>query len=150
MKRTNLLMSIMLLGTLGPIAGAQEMIHLTNNVFAPISMYKDFDLLRYEKNFIGSLRFPCDGIVESALRELAMIKLCQPTCCSEAIEEEIRQLAVEGATPSIRYKAQLASLLFDIPEMFMNEQLVSYKDAEQLFTALSRRLENQCLAEYVE
>jgi hypothetical protein len=119
-------------------------------VFASTSSYEKANLQQIERNFLGSLGHPVDGVVESAIREIARLKLAQPLCCSGAIIEKLHELSIEGRTPAIRYKAALTSILFENPTMFENERLFEYSNGEELFTAIARRLEKQFLTTNLE
>ena len=114
-------------------------------MYASAGSYEKADLQELEKNFLGSLDHPVDGVVESALGEIARVKLVQPLCCSEAIVERLHELTIEGRTSAIRYKAALTSILFENPGMFENERSVDYQNGDALFTAIARRLEKQVL-----
>jgi hypothetical protein len=114
-------------------------------IYARAGSYEKADLQELEKNFLGSLDHPVDGVVEAALGEIARVKLVQPLCCSEAIVEKLHELAIEGRTSAIRYKAALTSILFENPGMFENERPVDYPNGDALFTAIARRLEKQVL-----
>jgi hypothetical protein len=114
--------------------------------FASMSSYRSADMQKLERNFLGSLNHPNDGVVESAIREVARLKLVQPLCCSEAIVERLHELTIEGRTPAIRYKAALASILFENPEMFGVEGTVEFANEEELFTAIAHRLNVQVLS----
>jgi hypothetical protein len=116
-------------------------------VFAPLSSYLAADFRRVEKHFVWTLGCPVDKVLESVIGEVARLKLAQPGCCSEMIQERLADLAVNGNTPCVRYKAALTSLLFDMPEIFVYEGPVEYATGEELFSAIARRLEVQLLAE---
>jgi hypothetical protein len=108
--------------------------------------YRQFNLPRYERNYVGSLHFPLDAIVESALREVALIKLCQPDVQSPALYERVCELARDGNTPAVRYKASLVKLAFENPELFATEGKAEYRNDEEVFTAIARRLQVEVLA----
>lgn len=115
-------------------------------VFARMSSYQSADLQKLEQNFLESLNHPVNGVVESAIREVARLKLVQPLCCSGAIVERLHELTIEGKTPAIRYKAALASILFENPEMFETEGPLEFTNEEELFTAIAHRLNVQVLS----
>jgi hypothetical protein len=115
-------------------------------IFAQLSAYQEANMDRLEKAFLGSLNYPHDAVIESAIGEVTRLKIAQQSCCSEAIEEKLAELAVEGNTPAVRYKAALALILFDQPDLFVEEATVDFGNPEELFTAISRRLEKEILA----
>jgi hypothetical protein len=115
--------------------------------FASIRSYEKADMMKLERYFMGSLDHPIDGVVESAIREVTRLKLVQPLCCSESIVEKLHELSIEGRTPAMRYKAALASIVFDNPSLFTREGFVEYANGEELFAAIAKRLEKDVLAE---
>ena len=114
-------------------------------VFAQLSSYQKADMQYLEKFFLGSLNFPHDAVIESAIGEIARLKIAQQTCCSNAIEKKLLELAREGNTPAIRYKATLASILFHDSEVFAKDAFKDFANPEELFRTMSRRLEKEVL-----
>ncbi len=114
--------------------------------FAELVEYRTLDLGRVERNFLDALSYPVDGVVESAIAQLARLKLAQPGCESARLREKIEYLAVHGPTTAIRFKAYLASAVFEQPELFKTESEAQYTDADSFFKALLRRIEEKSLA----
>jgi hypothetical protein len=108
--------------------------------------YQQFNLPRYERNYLGSLNFPLDAIVESALREVVLIKLSQPEVQTSAIYDKVSELASSGNTPAVRYKASLVKLVFENPDLFVAEGKAEYRNDEEVFTAIAQRLHDTVLA----
>lgn len=108
--------------------------------------YRQFDLARFERNYAGSLRFPVDAVKECALRDLVLIKLAQPEVWSETLYDLVCDLADDGASPGVRYKAALAKLVFEQPEMFTAEGQTEYLNDEEVFAAIAGRLRETVLA----
>ncbi len=116
-------------------------------VFADLKFYQDCDMWRYEKNFLGSLNYEdCSEIVECGLAQVVMIKLAQPRNQLKKLEKRIDELIIDGETADVRYKAYLASVVFDRPELFNSEKYGSYVDGDGLFRAIAERLQKQLLA----
>ena len=90
--------------------------------YAPHERYVQANLPRLERAYLHALEFPIEGIVESALREVARIKI-------EHLEWEVggpdgepgEIIAGDGLTPAIRYKASLVKALFETPALFATE-----------------------------
>jgi hypothetical protein len=80
-----------------------------------------------------------NGIVESALAVVTMIKLDLPADEFPMIRDEIDYLAAHSTTPMIRYRACLAEAVFDNPAMFKEAAARQYSDPEELFSALADR-----------
>ena len=114
-------------------------------IFAQLSSYQKADMQYLEKFFLGSLNYPHDAVIESAIGEITRLKIAQQSCCSQAIESKLLELAREGNTSAIRYKATLASILFDNPNLFAEDAFRDFANPEELFRAMSRRLEKEVL-----
>jgi hypothetical protein len=112
---------------------------------ARLESYQGCDLQKLEARLMASLGHDVEGVVVGALREVAKIKLAQPTCSSDRIFSQVQDLVKNGATPAIRYKAYLASIVLSTPLSFAQEGETEFQTDEQFFTALARRLENLAL-----
>ncbi len=110
-----------------------------------LESYQDCDLQKLESTLAYSLGHDVPGVVESSLREVAKIKLAQPSCASDRIAEKVEDLVQRGATPAIRYKAYLTFMVLASPGVFEAEGVAEYQSDEEFFTALSRRLEQYAL-----
>jgi hypothetical protein len=101
---------------------------------------------RLEKSYATSLSFSNAGTVESALAIVTMIKLDLPVEEFSIMRDEVRRLAVNGATPVIRYKAYLAEAVFANPAMFKEEAARRYSEPDELFSALAQRITKTLLS----
>ncbi len=110
-----------------------------------LQSYQDCDLQKLESALVYSLGHDVPGVVEGSLREVAKIKLAQPSCSSDRIAGKVEDLVQHGATPAIRYKAYLTSIVLASPGVFEAEGVAEYQSDEQFFTALSRKLEQFAL-----
>lgn len=110
-----------------------------------LQSYQNCDLQRFESALLYSLGHEVTGVVEGTLREVAKIKLAQPSCMSDRIAEKIEDLVQNGATPAIRYKAFLTGIVIANPHVFEAEGVAEFQSDEQFFTAISRRLEQVAL-----
>jgi hypothetical protein len=110
-----------------------------------LQSYQSCDLQRLERYLLNSLNHEVEGVVVGSLREVAKIKLAQPSCTSEPIASLVNDLALTGTTPAIRYKAYLTSVVLSAPFSFAAEGEVEYQTDEEFFTALARKLETLAL-----
>jgi hypothetical protein len=101
---------------------------------------------RLDKSYAISLSFDNNGLVESALAIVTMIKLDAPSDEFSRIKDEIDELTVDGATPVIRFKAYLADAVFANPAMFKEEASHRYDDPDALFSAIAGRLTKTLLS----
>ena len=102
--------------------------------------YQQVDARRYERGFVGSLRHDVDGVVESAIREVALIKMAQPGWESGRVVSALHRLATGSREPAIRIKAALAEAVFTEELTFVDE---GYRTDEEVFGAIVRQLHRQ-------
>ncbi len=112
------------------------------NLVAPASLevYQRCDMVRYEKAYEHCLLSDNNGVVESAIREVLLIKLAQPNVQCDRIASALEELRVNGATPIIRLKASLAKYVYDNPAMFAEEGIRSYSWDTDVFGVITDRL----------
>ena len=118
------------------------------SAFCSLRSYEECDLKKYEKNFLGSLDYPANEIIESGLAQVAMLKLAQPQTQCKKLKKKVDDLALHGATATVRYKAYLTGMVFEHPELFPYEKYGSYRDGDELFRVLSQQLSRETLAAY--
>lgn len=114
---------------------------IDRSTVAEFSAYRSLDLKRFEKPYVVCLRHAVPGVVESALRDVVLIRLAQPGAPCERIQEEVHRLAADGATPVIRYKAALASLVLENPAMFAVDSYLAFTTDADVFRHISKHLE---------
>jgi hypothetical protein len=133
---------------LAAVAGSSEAGEKDNGVrtCARRTSYLKCDITCYEKGFLVSLGHEVDGVVESAIREVTLIKLVQPATKSERIREKLEILATSGRTPAIRVKALLGSAVYENPGWFTAEGLVEYGTDDEVFGAILARLRGTVIA----
>jgi hypothetical protein len=112
---------------------------------ARLESYQGCDMQKLEGRLQMSLSHDVEGVVVAALREVAKIKLAQPACTLHRIAARVEDLVRGGATPAIRYKAYLTSLVLSAPLSFAEEGEAEFQTDEQFFTALARKLETLAL-----
>ncbi len=118
----------------------------TPSEFGKVASYKTVCFNKLERQYLHSLDSDREVIVEGTMREIARIKLAQPSCASPAIEAKISTLAILGSTPAIRFKASLIAMVFQHPEYFADESDVDFHTPDEMFAAISRRIEKELLA----
>jgi hypothetical protein len=113
---------------------------------SPVASYRMMQVAKYQPACVISLRHPIEGVVECALRDAMMLKIARPDVEVPNIRKEIDRLTTDGATQTIRYKAWLAKLVYENPDMFVAEANADFFTAEEAFAAVARRLEVSLLA----
>jgi hypothetical protein len=111
------------------------------------SAYQMADVKKLQKGLLCSLNHEIEGVVVCALREVICINLAQEVCLDDKLRETIEKLALDGATPLIRYRAAMASVVCENPDLFAMEPWDRCTNDEELFALLSRRLQKGVLAE---
>ncbi len=86
-----------------------------------------------------------EGALESILAHSARIKMYFPDKKFPALEEAVRKCAMNGPTRDVRYRAYLISTLFSSPAIFSGECRKEYRTPDELFYALSARLQESLL-----
>jgi hypothetical protein len=115
--------------------------------FDDLKGYQEADFDHAAKAYLGSLDYDgCPEIVEGGLAQLTMMKLAQPGSNQRAIVRKLNDLAVQGETPAIRFKAYLASMVFSNAELFPSEKFGRYSSGDELFAAIASRLQKATLA----
>jgi hypothetical protein len=137
------LVAAALAGTLSAAAQAQV---LEQPELSCPGKFAQADLSQIEKRYLPCLRSENDGVVESALGHVTQMKLCLPDVEFAQVQGMVIDLSVDGRTPAIRAKAQLASLVYRSPELFVAEHGREFQTMRELFTALAERVSKTLLA----
>jgi len=139
------LATVLIMASVAVASNAQPDTPAEFRQFASIDLYRSCELDHVEVAYLHSLQHSNYGVVESAIGNVARFQIARPECYSEEIQQQLRTLAVEGATPAIRYKASLASLLCDRPDLFADLRDIDFRTSEELFMTIARRLEKETL-----
>ncbi len=145
MKTTIAVMTALLLGASGAVAGGKESAGNERPYFSTPERCREIDLKKACQNYVAGLKSGNDGVVESTLAHVIRMKMCRKTDDFCDVKAVVDGLAVAGPTPGIRYKAYLASLVLDNPAWFSEECDKEYAGPEELFTSLAKRLDQTLL-----
>jgi hypothetical protein len=140
-----LLMAGLVLASASSAKGQDSVVPLSR-YFARPDCSKIKDIKKVRQNYALGLVSDNDGVVESSLAHIAYISMCIPDFCTEEMQSNVSALSVAGRTAVIQYKAYLASLAIGSPKLFVQEACEKYENGEQLFTALSKRLQETLLS----
>ncbi len=121
--------------------GAVLLFALATNISAQEPKVGQF-ISKAKQNYLRSMDSDYNSIVESAIFITMEMKDRYPEFDYSTLIDRFNELAVEGNTPLLRYKAQLASLYFNFYPMFSDIKIsVEDKDNPQLFfKQISERL----------
>lgn len=114
--------------------------------FPDTVVYKSANIPAALRAFEGCLTTENEGVQESAMAHLAMLKLMVPAVDAAAITHRLEALATAASAPGVRYKAYITSQVYRSPELFAAERGGKYNDGEELFHALAARLQNSLLS----
>jgi hypothetical protein len=108
--------------------------------FPVLKKYSSEDKARADKIYSDCLSSNHNGIIEGTLSIVAMMQLDVPSDKFPKIKDQIDDLAIDGATQIVRYKAYLARAVFANPAMFKEEAVHQYSNPEIFFNALAERM----------
>ena len=133
MNKKQMVLAALMIGAITTLSQAQTFFPVLKNFSAA-------DKERIDKNYAVAMSMDNDGINESALAVVAMVKLDLPADEFSMIKGEIDRLVTNGATPMIRYRAYLVKAVFANPAMFKEEAARQYSDRDEFFSALAGKM----------
>lgn len=98
-----------------------------------------------KKNYLMALRTANQGLRESAMMQVAKIRITATAARIEDVRSVIDSLSVYGDTPSVRYKAYLASIVCENPTWFAKKAYLGYEDNDKFFAAVAAQLQERIL-----
>jgi len=108
--------------------------------FSEPARYGDAERSKAERGYLHCLEATNDGVVESALAHVAMMKLAVPAGGLEMIESRVREISRTSPSPELRYKAFLTDMVLTHPETFAALVTTGFETPDALFGALAGRL----------
>jgi hypothetical protein len=112
----------------------------TTGIFAQVPTAEQF-INKAKKNYLLSMDSNYNSVIESAIFVSMEMKDRYPEFDYSKLVDRFNELAIEGNTPTLRYKAQLASLYFNFYPMFSDIKIVNKENPEMFFKKISERLE---------
>ncbi len=134
MKIGTLLVSAMMVALVAGKADARE-----GDLGNPAKALATMSTARIEyakKSYLNCLESSNEGVVQSAIGIVLQWRLVSPKEDLSACARKIYDLALNGSSPAIRFKASLASLAMDNPAL-VNFDVASCDDCGQLFDAIT-------------
>lgn len=107
--------------------------------------YSTANVTQVKKNFLWTLQSDNDGVMESCLAHIAQMRIMLPNEDMKEFDAMLNQLAINGRTQAIRYKAYLTTQVFASPATFRHVAEVSYASGDEFFTAIATRLQQTVL-----
>lgn len=93
-----------------------------------------------KKNLMNGLKSGNTGVIESALRLTAQVKMLYPATDVSDLVRVINEISVEHPLGTTRYKAYIASNICSDPSWYSQEQNVITADDLDFFRTASTRL----------
>lgn len=97
------------------------------------------------KGYGLALRSDVDGVIESSITYVTVLRIAIPDMDLSSIREEIEDLSVNGCTPVIRYKAYLATMVFQDPQQFKGAVGAVSPESNQFFSSVAEQVSERLL-----
>jgi hypothetical protein len=118
--------------------------------FAEISSLSEDYLQKAVKNYALALTSANDGVVESSIAHLTFIRISLPQMDLKGIRATMVELAESGRTPVIRYKAYLATIVFESPVAFVRALNVESAESDQFFSSIASQVQKTLLGQNIK
>lgn len=102
-----------------------------------------------KEGYLEGLKSCNEGVVESSIGIVLQWRLISPREDLSRLERKINDLALEGATPAIRFKASLASLVMDNPSL-ANFDVAACEDCGELFDEITRAVRQMVIGQELQ
>ncbi len=119
-------------------------------VYGTVYSYEPAYLRRAAVNYAAALHSDCDGVVESAIAHSTFLRIFAQRLDLSQIHSELADLVDKGRTSAIRYRAYLATVVFDSPARFENTVKVKYPDGDQFFNVVASQVHKTLLGHNVQ
>jgi len=113
--------------------------------FSTPASHRSVDIEMVQSAYRVCIEAANPGVQESALAHLIWLKMQRPDADLTPLRACLDRLAVSGATTAVRYRAYLATLLLDSPEIFTGLEGQTFETDDGLFEAMSSRLQKTLL-----
>ena len=98
------------------------------------------------RNLISALHSDNNGVIESAMRMTAQIKMRYPATDVTELVSIMSKVSTKHPSGAMRYKAYIAVSVCENPEWYAKDTKVVTADNEKFFHAASDRLQEQLLS----
>ena len=113
--------------------------------YGTVYSYEPSYLRRAALNYAVALQSDCDGVVESAIAHTTLLRMVAQQLDMGKIHSILVNLSEQGRTPAIRYKAYLATAVFDDPARFENTARRMYEDCDDFFAVVASQVHKTLL-----
>ena len=123
---------------------AAMMISAASYAQAPATNH-DAKIDKAKKNYLVGLRSDISGLVESCMMRSAQVKMLYPDANYSDVKKVTDSIAVHGVSPTIRYKAYLASNVLENPEWFGKRDRQAIETPDEFFNSVAAQLQERLL-----
>lgn len=135
------LVAVLLVGSASARPPAEDLPYFSGD-----ARYHAVDIGAFERNLIENLMSENDGVIGSSIAHLVRMKLAFSNRQFPRAEQALRSQVTGGRTMAIRYKAYLASAVFDDPQAADVEECRACNSPDSLFAVLAARLQAAALS----
>lgn len=147
MKVRTLLVSAMLCAmTAGNVTAARAHAGDLGHAAKVLATMSETRIEKAKKNYLDCLHESNEGVVQSTIGIVLQWKLINPQEDLSHLERKINDLALNGSSPAIRFKASLASLVMENPNV-VNFDAASCDDCGELFDAITASARQMLIGE---
>ncbi|MBI1939267.1 MAG: hypothetical protein HYS25_14250 [Ignavibacteriales bacterium] len=118
---------------------------ITTNLFAQKPSSQKSVINQITTNSLYGLKSDYSSVVESTLFVILQVKNRYPNADYDKLIDRLNELAIDGRTPSIRYKAQLASLYYNYHDLFAEIKFVEKENPDKYFKMIAEKIESQSI-----
>lgn len=101
---------------------------------------------RITNNLVSALRSGNTGVIESALRMTALMRLRYPDADLSVLGDAVEEIREKNASGTTRYKAYITLSFFENPSWYAGVLEVVNADETRFFPAASQRMQHQLLS----
>lgn len=102
-------------------------------------------LAKAEKNYLACLSSENNGVVESGIAMAARLRVIYPERDLPGFREKLHELAMQGRTSAIRYKAYLVTSVLEDRALIASAGDIATLDNNELFTLIATRMQSTLL-----
>jgi hypothetical protein len=108
--------------------------------FSDVKAHATSELETAAVRYADALHIDNDGVVASAMAHAVWMKLSRPDLPFTNLRAEINALVNSAPSVDLRYRAHLASLVFDSPGLFKGIELMDLEGDVELFATVAGRV----------
>lgn len=137
MKALNVVISVLVITIAGLVLTGQSNAFISNDTTAVTQNANDELFSKFERGLVSGLSSDVTGVVESSIYNAMNYKIAYPEFNSSRVEDKLYNVAVDGSSHSVRYRAYLTLTYYRNPGQFNSPDellsLLDYKHKDGIF-----------------